>query len=238
MVDGQRPQLPDGVRIYAVGDIHGRADLLSELFGRIDGDRAEHAAERTIEIYLGDYIDRGPASREVVDLLIDRAGRREVVCLKGNHEDIALQFLNEPRLFSTWAQIGGRETLMSYGLNPIVRRPDEMAALARAFGANLPQGHRSFLSALPVFYVGGDFMFVHAGVKPGVPLDRQREADLLWIREEFLTWDAPFGKVIVHGHTPVLEPEFHGNRINIDTGAYATGRLSCVCIEADALRLI
>ena len=120
----------------------------------------------------------------------------------------------------------------------MVRRTNEMAALARAFGDQLPPAHRSFLSALPVFHACGDFLFVHAGVKPGVPLDRQREADLLWIWEEFLTWDAPFGKVIVHGHTPVLEPEFHGNRINIDTGAYASGKLTCLCIEADSLCIV
>ena len=127
---------------------------------------------------------------------------------------------------------------MSYGLNPVVRRTDGMAALACAFGDQLPPAHRSFLSALPVFHACGDFLFVHAGVKPGVPLDRQREADLLWIRDEFLTWDAPFGKVIVHGHTPVLEPEFHGNRINIDTGACASGKLTRLCIEAHSLCIV
>lgn len=238
MAEPQRPRIPDGLRVYAVGDIHGRADLLAATFGRIDADRASCAAHRSIEIYLGDYIDRGPASREVIDLLIGRASQQEIVCLKGNHEDLALQFLNAPQLFSTWSKLGGRETLMSYGLNPIARRTGEMAALACAFGNNLPAPHRSFLSMLPVFYACGDFLFVHAGVKPGVPLDRQREADLLWIREEFLTWDAPFGKVIVHGHTPVLEPEFHGNRINIDTGAYATGRLTCLCIDGDNLGII
>ena len=174
MADLLRPRIPDGLRIYAVGDIHGRADLLAETFGRIDADRATYATPRAVEIYLGDYIDRGPASREVIDLLIDRAKRQEIVCLKGNHEDIALQFLNAPQLFSTWARIGGRETLMSYGLNPVVRRTDEMAALARAFRGQLPPAHRSFLSALPVFHACGDFLFVHAGVKPGVPLDRQR----------------------------------------------------------------
>jgi len=231
MTDPIRPGLPEGMRIYAVGDIHGRADLLANVFGRIDADRAASPSCRVVEIYLGDLIDRGPASRGVIDLLIERASRREIVCLKGNHEDLALRFLVDPSLFSTWTKLGGRETLMSYGLTPLVRGFDEQEALARAFGAALPPAHRSFLMGLPVFYACGDFLFVHAGIKPGVALERQRELDLLWIRDEFLDWDAPFEKMIVHGHTPVLEPEFRHNRIDIDTGAYATGKLTCLRIE-------
>jgi serine/threonine protein phosphatase 1 len=238
MADVPRPALPDGIRIYAVGDIHGCADLLAKVFTRIDADRAASPPVRCLELYLGDLIDRGPASREVIDLLIERGGRREIVCLKGNHEDLALRFLAEPRLFATWAKLGGRETLMSYGLTPLVRGFDEQSALARAFGAALPPPHRSFLMRLPVFHVCGDFLFVHAGIKPGIALDRQRETDLLWIRDEFLNWGAPFEKVVVHGHTPVLEPQFLQNRINIDTGAYATGKLTCLRIEGFDLRVI
>jgi serine/threonine protein phosphatase 1 len=226
------------MRIYAVGDIHGCADLLTNVFSRIDADRAASPSSRSIEIFLGDLIDRGPASRKVIELLTERAGRREIVCLKGNHEDLALRFLADPSLFPTWAKLGGRETLMSYGLTPLVRGFDEQAALARAFGAALPPAHRGFLMGLPVFYVCGDFLFVHAGIKPGVALDRQRELDLLWIRDEFLDWDAPFDKMIVHGHTPVIEPELRHNRINIDTGAYATGKLTCLRIEGPVLRMI
>jgi serine/threonine protein phosphatase 1 len=238
MADAFRPSLPEGVRVYAVGDIHGRADLLADLFNRIDADRANSPPIRAIEIYLGDLIDRGPASRTVIDLLTERQERRQIVCLKGNHEELALRFLADPSLFGTWARLGGRETLMSYGLTPRVRNFDEEAALARAFGSALPPGHRVFLTGLPVFYTSGDFLFVHAGIKPGVALDRQREIDLLWIRDEFLDWDAPFEKMVVHGHTPVLEPEFRSNRINIDTGAYATGKLTCLRIEGADLCLI
>lgn len=233
-----RPCLPEGVRLYAVGDVHGCADLLKGAFDRIDADRALSVSPRTIEVFLGDLIDRGTASRQVVDLLIERGQRHEVVCLKGNHEDIALQFLSSPHLFGDWARIGGRETLLSYGIVPIAHEPEEMSAMAQAFGAALPPAHRRFLLELRAFFACGDFFFVHAGIKPGVPLDRQREADLLWIRQEFLNWDATYEKIIVHGHTPVAEPEFRTNRINLDTGAYATGRLSCLRIEGSDLHLI
>lgn len=238
MAEPIRPSLPEGVRIYAVGDVHGRADLLADLCTRIDADRAGSAPVRAIEIYLGDLIDRGPASQAVISLLIERASRREVVCLKGNHEELALRFLADPSLFGTWARLGGRETLMSYGLTPRVRGLDQEAALARAFSAALPPAHRNFLTGLPVFFTCGDFLFVHAGIRPGIALDRQREMDLLWIRDEFLDWDAPFEKMVVHGHTPVLQPEFRSNRINIDTGAYATGKLTCLRMEGADLRLI
>lgn len=234
----QRPRLPEGVRIYAVGDIHGCADLLEGVFRRIDADCASFASPRTVEVYLGDLIDRGGASRRVIDLLIERKLKHEVVCLKGNHEDLALRFLNSPHIFEEWADLGGRETLMSYGLTPLARKPDEMAALAGAFAAALPPAHRNFLLGLPAFYSCDDFFFVHAGVKPGVPLERQREQDLLWIRQEFLSWDAPFEKMIIHGHTPVRVPDFRDNRVNVDTGAYATGHLSCLRVEGSELQLV
>ncbi|WP_247466507.1 metallophosphoesterase family protein [Bradyrhizobium sp. 62] len=237
-IANQRPHLSAGVRIYAVGDIHGCADLLEGVFGRIDADRASSASSRTVEVYLGDLIDRGGASRHVIDLLIERKLNHEVVCLKGNHEDLALRFLSSPQLFEGWAGLGGRETLRSYGLTPLARKPDEMAALAGAFGEALPAAHRNFLLSLPAFFSCGDFFFVHAGVKPGVPLERQREQDLLWIRQEFLSWDAPFEKMIIHGHTPVQVPDFRDNRVNVDTGAYATGRLSCLRIEGTELALV
>ncbi|SFI08870.1 metallophosphoesterase family protein [Bradyrhizobium sp. Gha] len=238
MTNVVRPRLPEGARVYAIGDIHGCADLLEDTFARIDADRARSAAVQAVEVYLGDLIDRGPATRRVIDMLIERAGRRKIVCLKGNHEELAIRFLGSPRCFSEWSGLGGRETLISYGLVPVARQPDEMVALANAFGAALPPAHRNFLVGLPTFYSCGDFFFVHAGVKPGVPLERQRETDLLWIRQEFLDWDAPFEKMIVHGHTPVREPDFRENRINIDTGAYATGMLTCLRIEGDTLRLV
>jgi serine/threonine protein phosphatase 1 len=233
------PRVPRGVRVYAVGDIHGRVDLLNSVFARIDVDMLERRVARPIEIYLGDYIDRGPNSREVLDQLILRGETREIVCLKGNHEIFPAEFASNPESLHEWAQIGGMDTLLSYGLRPPVNPGnEELRALAAGFRAAMPQAHRNFLQQLVPHLTCGDFYFVHAGVRPGVALKDQDEQDLLWIRDEFLQSEDDYGKVIVHGHTPVLEPEFWPNRINIDTGAYATGRLTCLIIDEDKLSLL
>jgi serine/threonine protein phosphatase 1 len=233
------PRVPRDVRVYAVGDIHGRADLLKAMFARIDLDTLERRVARPVEIYLGDYIDRGPASRDVLDQLITRSEQREMVCLKGNHEIYPGEFVRNPETLHEWAQIGGMDTLLSYGMRPPVNPGDaELRSLASEFFAAMPDTHRAFLSQLPPHQTCGDFYFVHAGVRPGVELRDQDEQDLLWIREEFLQSEDDYGKIIVHGHTPVLEPEFKPNRINIDTGAYATGRLTCLVIDDDKLSLL
>ncbi len=226
------PRLPDGVRIYAIGDVHGRLDLLDQILGRIDADLATYPDCRPLQVFLGDYVDRGPSSRAVLDRLINRSRTHEIVCLKGNHESYIPEFLRNPAILADWQQFGGLETLMSYGLTPSMRADSaEQLELAKALAASLPKHHREFLSSLSPSFSCGDFFFVHAGVKPGVPLERQREEDMLWIRDEFLLCEDDFGKVIVHGHTPVREPDIRPNRINIDTGAYATGRLTCLIIE-------
>jgi serine/threonine protein phosphatase 1 len=233
------PSVPEGVQIYAVGDIHGRVDLLNELFTKIDADSAPDQKTKTIEIYLGDYIDRGPGSREVLDLLIARGRTRRAVFVRGNHETYPLQFLRDPAFLGAWGQLGGFETLMSYGLHPPVSSaPNAQRETAAAFDNALPAAHRDFLHNLKPYACYGDFYFVHAGVRPGVPLELQREEDLLEIREQFLNCHDDFGKIIVHGHTPALEPEFRPNRINIDTGAYATGKLTCLAIVGDKLRVL
>jgi serine/threonine protein phosphatase 1 len=226
------PKLPDGVRIYAIGDVHGRADLLGRVFSRIDADLATYPDCHPLQVFLGDYIDRGPSSRAVLDLLIARSRTHEIVCLKGNHDNYVLDFLQNPAVLSDWRQLGGLETLMSYGLKPSMKADvAEQLELAKGLAASLPKTHRDFLHRLSASFTCGDFFFVHAGVKPGVPLERQREEDLLWIRDEFLRCEDDFGKIIVHGHTPVREPDIRQNRINIDTGAYATGQLTCLIIE-------
>jgi serine/threonine protein phosphatase 1 len=226
------PRVPEGVRIYAVGDVHGRADLLHQVLSRVDTDLAAYPHCRPLQIFLGDYIDRGPSSRTVLDLLISRARAHAMVCLKGNHESYVSQFLHDPDVLIAWRQLGGLETLRSYGLNPSLNSDrGERVELARALAAALPTSHRQFLRSLAPCFTCGDFLFVHAGVKPGVPLAQQREEDLLWIREDFLRCEEGFGKVVVHGHTPVREPDIRPNRVNIDTGAYATGRLTCLIIE-------
>jgi serine/threonine protein phosphatase 1 len=226
------PRIPQGVRVYAVGDVHGRADLLTQTFSQIDIHLAQYPVSRAIEVFLGDYVDRGPDSNQVIDLLAERGRTREAMCLKGNHETYIFDFLNNPTSLDHWRQYGGYETLLSYGLKPPIRTDTfERRELARSFANVLPRTHREFLSGLRTTFTCGDYLFVHAGIKPGVPLDQQQEEDLLWIRDDFLLSEENFEKYIVHGHTPVREPDVRHNRINIDTGAYATGKLTCVVIE-------
>jgi serine/threonine protein phosphatase 1 len=228
------PHLPEGVRIYAIGDVHGRIDLLDQLFSRIDAHLAAHPVIRPVHVFVGDYIDRGPASREVLDRLIARADSNEMVLLKGNHETLIFEFMRNPSTLQSWEQMGGLETLMSYGLSPSLNADaPTQKKLAAALGAALPKFHVNFLESLHPSFSCGGFFFVHAGVKPGVPLAKQREEDLLWIRDEFLLHEGNFGKIVIHGHTPVLEVDIRPNRINIDTGAYATGRLTCLVIEGE-----
>jgi serine/threonine protein phosphatase 1 len=238
-VGGRRPSLPTGLRIYAIGDIHGRLDLLDTLLARIDTDIALHPTGRAVHVFLGDYIDRGPRSRETVDLLIERGRSHEAVFLKGNHELIAVKCLSDPSLFDQWMRIGGLETLKSYGVAPEnFANGKQIVPLQAAFHKALPQGHLRFFRGLQSWFSCGDFFFAHAGIDPKVDLARQKEKDLLWIRREFLSSTNDFGKIIVHGHTPNDEIEVGPNRINIDTGAFATGRLSCLVIEDGSLSVM
>ena len=227
-----RPSLPDGLRIYAISDIHGCAELLQQMFTVIDNDMARLGSVRSLHVFLGDYIDRGPASRETIDLLIDRERKYESVFLKGNHEMFMSEVLKDHTRLADWKQYGGLQTLASYGLRPTLS-PDqaEQAELIAELAHRIPPDHRRFFNSLRPRFVCGDFFFVHAGVKPGVPLEQQKEEDLLWIRDEFLQSKENFGKYIVHGHTPVLTPDIQPNRINIDTGAYATGNLAVLTIQ-------
>lgn len=234
-----RAQTPEGLRVYAIGDIHGRADLLDRMFKQIDADLAGNAPRHSIQVFLGDYIDRGPASREVLDRLIERESNHHIVLLKGNHESMLTRFTTDPSILDDWQRLGGLETLMSYGITPSINAdPIGQTRLALAFDQTFPESHRNFLANLKTSFTCGDYFFVHAGVRPGVPLTEQREEDLLWIRQEFLLCEDDFSKIIVHGHTPVMQPDIRPNRINIDTGAYATGRLTCLVLEADTIRTL
>ena len=235
----RRPQVPDGIRIYAIGDIHGRVDLLDNMFKRIDANIASNPTPQCIEVFLGDYIDRGPASREVVDRLIARKHAHRTVFLKGNHETYISDFVVDPSILKEWQHLGGLETLMSYGVTPSINAGmTAQLQLATAFDRALPESHRRFLGDLKLSYTCGDFFFVHAGVRPGIPFEKQREEDLLWIRQEFLLCEDDFSKVVVHGHTPVPQLDIRPNRINIDTGAYATGNLTCLMLEGDEICVI
>jgi len=235
----EKPRLPDGVRIYAIGDVHGCAHLLEQMLTVIDADMARRAPHRAIEVFLGDYIDRGPDSRSTLDILVARSRIRNTVFLQGNHEAYLLEVLRDPSKMPNWLQYGGLQTLMSYGLKPSLT-PDkaEQAELVARLTAAMPVTHKRLLHRLRPKYSCGDFFFVHAGVRPGVPLGEQREADLLWIRDEFLESSEDFGKYIVHGHTPVREPDIRANRINIDTGAYATGNLTLLSVQGSSMLAI
>lgn len=238
-VRGRRPSLPAELRIYAIGDIHGRLDLLDELLARISSDIALRPTARPLYIFLGDYIDRGSASRETIDRLIEHGKTHKSVFLKGNHELIAIKCLSDRGLFDQWLRLGGLETLVSYGVPAeTLANGKQIAELQSAFHGALPQAHFRFFRDLKNSFECGDFFFAHAGVKPNVELSRQKENDLLWIRGEFLTSTDDFGKIVVHGHTPTHEIEVAPNRINIDTGAFATGRLSCLVLEGEELSVI
>ena len=226
-------RLPPGVRIYAVGDVHGRFDLIAALGLLIDAHRLGHPPARVIEVYLGDLIDRGPASADVIAHLLHRRGTRDVVTLAGNHELMMMRALVEPETFPDWLASGGRETLLSYGI-PIARSTGsdlDWGAMAEAVRQRIPAEHLALCRHLVTSFALGDYFFAHAGVRPGQPLDQQLTEDLAWIRRPFLASQADFGAVVVHGHTPVVRPEVHSNRINIDTGAYATGHLTCLVLE-------
>jgi serine/threonine protein phosphatase 1 len=233
------PHAPPGIRIYAVGDVHGRADLLNGVFAQIDAHLVSSPVPQPIQVLLGDYIDRGPDSREVVETLIARRRNDAMVCLKGNHESYLIRFLDDPTILAEWAQVGGAETLLSYGIDQFdPHDPRQCQRAANAFREVLPEQHYQFFHSLALSFESGDYFFVHAGVRPGIPLGEQRERDLLGIRRDFLQHDRDFGKTIVHGHSPMREPDIRANRINIDTGAFETGRLTCLVLEADSIAIL
>jgi len=224
--------IPDGVRIYAIGDIHGRSELLAKLLREIERDIAQHPAQRVIEIFLGDYIDRGFNSREVIDLLLAPHLGRERICLMGNHEETLLKFLEEPKILRDWGSFGGYATLASYGLGiPDSMTPEKLAEWRDRFQANLPETHLAFLKGLQLTYSIGDYLFVHAGIHPKLPMEEQTREHLLWIRDPFLKHEGFFSQYIVHGHSPVPVPEVHPHRANLDITTAEINSLCCLVIE-------
>lgn len=239
-----RARAPENTRIYAVGDIHGRADLLRELRRRIVADGESFPGTKRI-IYLGDYVDRGFESRGVIEFLCAPSpGGFEQVFLKGNHDAWMLRFLEDWSVGPNWLFNGGDATFASYGVGLEAERMGgepahaSLQRLQTGLSAALPAHHRAFLQALELYRVEGDYLFVHAGIRPRVPLEEQDPEDLLWIRDEFLASSTDHGKVVVHGHTPNYEPQVLANRIGIDTGACFTGVLTCLVLENDRRRLL
>lgn len=226
----------DGRLIYAIGDIHGRLDLLDRLLRQIAQDIAEiNPTERPILIFLGDYVDRGPSSHGVIGrlLALGAAEALDVRTLKGNHEQAMLEFLEDVAKGPEWISYGGAATLSAYGVQPpAIDADDEAWADAQMkFASRVPAEHLAFLRRLELSATYGDYVFVHAGVRPGVPLEDQRETDLLWIRDDFLSAPGPFEKIVVHGHTPREEAFMGRYRLGLDTGACMTGVLTAARLQ-------
>jgi len=237
-----QPTLPEGQLLYAVGDIHGRLDLLQSLLDLIDADaRTSGDAGRRILVFLGDYVDRGPDSRGVVEkLLRDLPQGFDTHFLKGNHEALLLDFLEDAACLDHWRLNGGDATMLSYGVDTerLARFGAPAETWRRAFAEALPEAHLRFFRNLQLSVSFGDYLFVHAGVRPGVPLAAQSEADLIWIRGPFLDHAEPLGKIVVHGHTPGQEPVTRPNRIGIDTGAVFTGRLTALRLKGGSRKFL
>ncbi|MBI5107204.1 MAG: serine/threonine protein phosphatase [Rhodocyclales bacterium] len=230
------PRAPDGTVIYAIGDIHGRLDLLDELHRRILDDAARRSAQRRLLIYLGDLVSRGPDSRGVIERVRTWLPPGfERVALKGNHEDLLLRaHAGEFAAARHWLDYGGIEALASYGVtvsDKLVREEAGIGELCHRFAAALPAGQLEFLESLRLSHRAGDYYFVHGGVRPGVALDEQNPRDLIWIRKTFLNSEADHGAVVVHGHSISRRPELRPNRIGIDTGAYHSGVLTCLALD-------
>lgn len=224
---------PRGHRAYAIGDVHGRLDLLDELLGRIEADNGSRPKAKTTIVFLGDLVDRGPSSAQVVERLRQyRPDFARTVFLMGNHEEVLLRLLaGESSLLSSWMMFGGAECARSYGIDPAElrrARPDEAVAMLRRA---VPKEHSSFLGGFVDSAAFGQYLFVHAGIRPGVPLADQSKSDLRWIRHPFLEDESDHGHVIVHGHTICEEVEVRPNRIGVDTGAFHTGVLTALGIE-------
>jgi serine/threonine protein phosphatase 1 len=235
--------LPAGEAVYAVGDVHGRFDLMQDLLQRISDDAARHPADaRRHLIFLGDYIDRGAESRGVVHALLrDPLPGFVTVRLMGNHEQAFLAFLDGRSDGLDWLTFGGLETLLSYGvpLRSMPRTEEAVDELRLSVGSAVPKQHVALMRNCTLHHTVGDYLFVHAGVRPGVPLDKQSSTDLMWIRDDFLRSRTPLPqRVVVHGHTIVDLPEDRGYRINIDTGAFASGRLTCLALRGTDRRFI
>jgi len=231
--------LVDNRRTYVIGDIHGRSDLLDQIVEEIKRDLETSPVAEGLTVTLGDYVDRGPDSRGVLDRLARNPFPTRYIALKGNHEALFEAFLRDPTVASQWRRWGGLETLHSYGVpvaQVMVGKGFEEAS--NALRQSVPPEHFQFLGSLRFSLSLGDYFLCHAGVRPGVPLEHQQPEDLLWIREEFLNSRMSFGKVVVHGHTPTASPEVLPTRINIDTGAFATGRLTCLILEGESRRFL
>lgn len=233
-----RAAVPRGTRFYVVGDVHGRSDLFEALVEAIENDDLAAGAAQTTVVLLGDLVDRGPDSARVVARALRWQAERRLVLLAGNHEEMFLDAFEDERVLRHFLRHGGRETVLSYGLPRDRYDAATLAELQELMAQFVPAAHRDFLAAARDHLVAGDYLFVHAGIVPDVPLEEQQRHHLRWIREPFLDHDAPHEHMVVHGHTITDAVDVRPNRLGIDTGAYRSGRLTALVLEGEGRRLI
>lgn len=235
-------KIPDGQRVYAVGDVHGCLGQLERLLKLIKLDLHQTPIKKHYLVFVGDYVDRGPDSAGVIECLVNlQATTRRVICLMGNHEEKFLGFLADPQqLAPGFFAYGGIETSQSYGVtdDQMVNPVANAQAIRQLLIDKIPSSHLRFLRKLKMSFSIGDYFFCHAGIRPGIALEKQSAHDLRWIRHEFLNHAGLHEKIIVHGHTPGSEPEVLANRINVDTECYASGVLTCLVLEGQGQRFL
>jgi serine/threonine protein phosphatase 1 len=229
-----RASLPEGERVYAIGDIHGRLDLFEQLVAMVEADDAARGPADTTVILLGDLIDRGPASAGVIDAARAWRQRRKLRILAGNHEEMLLNSFERLETLRHFLRYGGRETLLSYPISRELYEQMSHEELQAYLPTLIPPEHVAFIEEMEDTVLMGDYLFVHAGIRPGIPVDQQKASDLRWIREPFIDDNRDHGMVVVHGHTITDEVEERSNRIGIDTGAYMSGRLTALGLEGTA----
>lgn len=233
-IDLTSARLPDGMRIYAIGDVHGYVEPLQRMHELIEDDLATRPADDWRIVHVGDYVDRGPDAKGVIDFLLARVSSDpRVIALRGNHDQGLLDFLQAPDPLGLFATNGGAATARSYGTELDFSSDAAFRRSARIFAAAVPAMHTRFLAQRPYSATFGDYFFCHAGVEPGVPLADQKPRMLMWIRDYFLDWTGLYEKIVVHGHTPAPDVEMRANRINVDTGIFVYGQLSAVMLEGN-----
>ncbi len=235
---GRLPAVPDGARYYVIGDIHGRLDLFEALIAAVEEDDAQQPVARTEIVLLGDLVDRGPDSAGVIARTRDWQRRRTVNVLAGNHEEMFLEAFEKPDVLRHFLKHGGRETIMSYGISKKQFNAMTLDELFAKLPQIVPQSERDYIAGFEEMIIAGDYLFVHAGIDPAVPIDAQKRSDMLWIRDRFLSHEGPLEKVVVHGHTIFERVMDCGNRIGIDTGAFRSGVLTALVLEAEERRIL
>lgn len=232
------PRVPEGERYYVIGDIHGRLDLFDALVAMIEEDDARGGEADTAVVLLGDLVDRGTDSAGVITRAMEWSRRRSVRFLAGNHEEMFLCAFKDVSKLRAFVKHGGRETILSYGIEPSRYNALSLDELLQELPGLVPAEHLEFVRGFEDYIIAGDYVFVHAGIEPGRPMEEQDRQSLLWIRDRFLRHTAPHSHVVVHGHTIFDEVADCGNRIGIDTGAYRTGRLTAIVLEGETRRYL